>query len=304
MTRRSRSGLALLSFLLPVIASMGTAVHAQGVKLRNGPAITIDSAGASLIAPQGVACGATLLAVADTGNGRFVLYDVGDRVYTPKTQFAVAELGHPIEVQFDPAGNILALDGKSRRIGRVGIDGSFQAYVAVESGGGPTPVIRGFAVGKDGSLYVLDLAGGRVLVTSGEGKLVRQVALPAECRAPSGVAVDASGTIFISDAAGPRLYAAAKDQTAVRPITGSLRDDMDFAGALATDGQGRVFVLDTHGGGIVAFGGDGSFRGRQAGHGWLDGQLRWPASLCIGDHGYLAVADRENNRIATFLVAP
>jgi len=304
MTRRSRSGLAVLSFLLPAIASLGTAVHAQGVKLRNGPSITIDSAGASLLRPEGVACGASLLAVADTGNGRFALYDVGDRVFTPKAEFVVAELGHPIEVHFDPAGNILALDGKSRRIGRVGADGSFRGFVAIESGGAPAPVIRAFAVAKDGSLYVLDVAGGRILVTSAEGKLVRQVAIPAECRAPSGVAVDTSGTIFISDGAGPRLYAAAKDQAAVRPITGSLRDDMDFAGALATDGQGRVFVLDTHGGGIVAFGGDGSFRGRQAGHGWLDGQLRWPASLCVGDRGYLAVADRENNRIATFLVAP
>jgi hypothetical protein len=64
-----------------------------------------------------------------------------------------------------------------------------------------------------------------------------------------------------------------------------------------------VFVVDTHGGGIVMFGSDGSFHGRQAGFGWLDGQLRWPAALCIGDHGALAVADRENNRIATFLIA-
>ena len=36
----------------------------------------------------------------------------------------------------------------------------------------------------------------------------------------------------------------------------------------------------------------------------LDGQLRWPSSLCIGEAGYLAVADRENNRVSTFVLAP
>src|SRR6185369_3071454 len=149
-----------------------------------------------------------------------------------------------------------------------------------------------------------DVAGGRVLVNSGDGKFVRQIALPPDCRAPVGVAVDASGRVFVAEASGPRLYAAAKDQAAAAPITGSLREDMDFAGSLAVDGQGRVFVVDAHGGGIVIFGSDGSFRGRQGGFGWLDGQLRWPASICIGEPGYIAIADRRNNRIVTFVAAP
>jgi sugar lactone lactonase YvrE len=304
MTRQFRSSLTALFFALITFASIGTAARAQGVKLRTGPSISIDSKGGGLLGPRGVACGGKLLAVADTGNGRFALYDVADRVFQPKSEFAVAEIGVPIEVHFDPKGSLLALDGKSRRIGRVGLDGSFQGFIAIDSGGGPPPVVRAFALGKDGSLYVLDVAGGQVLVNSGEGKLVRQVALPADCRAPSGVAIDVAGKIFVPDAAGPRLYAATKDQATMVPITGSLAEDMDFAGAVAVDGQGRVFVADAHGGGIVVFGSDGSFRGRQSGFGWLDGQMRWPASLCLGEGGTLAVADGENNRIVTFLIAP
>ena len=235
---------------------------------------------------------------------RFVLYDLGERVYTPKSEFAVPELSRPTQIQFDAKGNLLALDAKSRRLGRVGLDGAFLGFLAVESGGGPAAVITSFAIAPDGSISALDIAGGRVLVVTAEGKFVRQVLLPSDCRAPSGVAVDASGKIFVADAAGPRLYAAAKDQATMAPITGSLREDMDFAGALTVDAQGHVFVLDAHGGGIVIFGSDGSFRGRQAGFGWLDGQLRWPASICFGATGGLAVADRENNRIVTFLIAP
>ena len=303
MTRSFRGNLAAASVLLFAMVS-GGAVRAQGVKLRATPSVYLDSKGSNLLAPQGVACRARQLAVADTGNGRFVLYDLGDRMATPQAEFAVAELSNPVEIHFDPKGNLLALDGKSRKIGRVGVDGTFQGFVAIESGGGPSPVTRGFAVGAEGSLYVLDVAGGRVLVTMGEGKFVRQILLPPDCRAPSGVAVDATGKVFVADSAGPRLYAAAKDQATMAPITGSLREDMDFAGALAVDGQKHVFVLDEHGGGIVMFGSDGSFRGRQGGFGWLDGQLRWPASLCVGEDGFLAVADRENNRIVTFLIAP
>jgi sugar lactone lactonase YvrE len=303
MTRRSRLRITAGSALLVSIVCAGNA-RAQAVKLRTGPSIAIDSKGGGLLGPRGVACGVNLLAVADTGNGRFVLYDLGDRLYTPKSEFAVAELAVPVAVHFDAKGGLLALDGKTRRIGRVDVEGTFRGFVTFESPGGPTPVIRDFAVGRDGSLYVLDIAGGRVLVAAEDGKVVRQVALPAECRAPSGVAVDASGKLFVTDAAGPRLYAAAKDATTMAPITGRLGDDMDFAGALAVDRQGRVFVVDTHGGGIVVFGNDGSFRGRQSGFGWLDGQLRWPSSLCIGEAGYLAVADRENNRVSTFVLAP
>jgi streptogramin lyase len=302
MTRPLRPRLA--ACLVALLLAASRPVLAQGVKLRPGPSITIDSKGGALLAPEGVACAAHLIAVADTGNGRFTLYDLADRKYTPKTEFSVAEIATPTEIQFDPKGIILALDGKSRRIGRIGVDGVFQGFVPLESGAGPTPVVTSFAVGGDGSLYVLDISGGRVLVNSGDGKFVRQIALPPECRAPSGIAVDASGRVVVAEASGPRLYAAAKGQAAAAPITGTLRDDMDFAGAVTVDGQGRVFVLDAHGGGVVIFGSDGSFRGRQGGFGWLDGQLRWPASICIGEPGYIAIADRANNRIATFVVAP
>ncbi len=304
MRRYVRPILVVVTLCAAAIRADGTATWAQGVKLRNGPSMTIDSKGAALLAPQGVACGSNLLAVSDTGNGRFVLYDLRERVTTPKSEFAVPELSRPTQIQFDAKGNLLALDAKSRRLGRVGLDGAFLGFLAVESGGGPAPVITSFAIAPDGSISALDIAGGRVLVVTAEGKFVRQVLLPSDCRAPSGVAVDASGKIFVADAAGPRLYAAAKDQATMAPITGSLREDMDFAGALTVDAQGHVFVLDAHGGGIVIFGSDGSFRGRQAGFGWLDGQLRWPASICFGATGGLAVADRENNRIVTFLIAP
>jgi len=288
---------------IAVVALATPPVIAEGVKLRPGPTATLDSKGGALARPEGVACTTSTIVAADTGNGRFVVYELGDRTLIPKTEFQIAELPYPIRIRMDGKGELLALDGKSRRIGRVGLDGGFKGIVPVDAAA-PSPVVRSFAVGPDGDLYVLDIAGGRVLVEDAAGAAVRQIALPPECRFPEDVAVDPSGYVFVLDAVGSRLFGASKGQSAVAPLGAPLTQDLSFAGSLAADGQGRVFVVDANGGGIVVLGADGSFRGRQSGMGWTEGLLRWPSSICLDGKGGIAVADRENNRIATFQIAP
>ena len=70
-----------------------------------------DGKGVGLREPEGVACGpAGLLAVADTGNGRIVLYDMKNDAVVPRADFAVPELPYPIRLQLNANGEILALD--------------------------------------------------------------------------------------------------------------------------------------------------------------------------------------------------
>ncbi len=78
---------------------------------------------------------------------------------------------------------------------------------------------------------------------------------------------------------------------------------MAFPTAIAVDGQGRIFLADQNGDGIVILGADGSFRGRQAGTGWKEGSLRYPSGLCAGPAGTIFVADRENGRVQMFAVS-
>jgi streptogramin lyase len=288
---------------LPLSGIFASPARAEGVKLRPGPSAYADTKGVALARPEGVACAATAIVAADTGNGRFVVYDVGDRALTPKTEFQVAEIPYPIRIRLDGKGGLLALDGKSRRIGRLGLDGSFKGIVPVDASA-PSPIVRSFAVGAEGEIYVLDIAGARVLVIDAAGALVRQVSLPAACRTPSDVAIDPSGTIYVLDGTGSRLFSAKKGQAAAAPLGTSLSEDLSFATSLATDAQGHLFVVDANGGGIVILGSDGSFRGRQSGMGWTEGLLRWPSSICVDGKGGIAIADRENNRIATFQIAP
>ncbi|PLX99877.1 MAG: hypothetical protein C0622_09835, partial [Desulfuromonas sp.] len=42
--------------------------------------------------------------------------------------------------------------------------------------------------------------------------------------------------------------------------------------------------------------------GRRLGMGRADGQLFYPAQLCVGADGLLAVADRNNSRVQLFLL--
>jgi len=130
---------------------------------------------------------------------------------------------------------------------------------------------------------------------------VRQIAFPQPHGFVSDLAVGAKDTVFLLDSVEKRLYVAARDATAAIPLTGSMREDMDFPAAIAADDRGRLLVADQNGGGIVILGQDGSFRGRQSAFGWKEGFLRYPGELCLDANGTLFVADRENNRIQVFL---
>src|SRR5262249_50283012 len=157
---------------------------------------------------------------------------------------------------------LLVLDGKTRRIGRIRLDGSFGGWIEIEG------AIVGFALATSGNLYALDLSGHRVIVLDPRGPATRMIALPADARLPVDVAPGSHEAAYVVDAVTKRLYGARSEDKEFAPLSKSLAEDLDFPGALATDGGTRLFVADQDGGGIVILGADGSFRGRQAAFGW------------------------------------
>ncbi|HET6373528.1 MAG TPA: hypothetical protein VFG76_09485, partial [Candidatus Polarisedimenticolia bacterium] len=134
------------------------------------------------------------------------------------------------------------------------------------------------------------------------GILERSIALPAEARGLSDVAVDGQGSIFALDGVGRRVWVARPGEAVFTPLSGSLSEDLDFPGGLDVDSSGRLLVLDQNGGGVVILGPDGAFRGRQAVFGWKEGHLRWPTDICTTRRGSVVIADRENQRVQVFAV--
>lgn len=297
MTRSSACALLLL------VVSAATA--SEGTKLRPIQVLYADDKGSGLRLPQGVACdGESLLVVADTGNRRLLRYTiVGDRV-TPSGEIRLNEIPYPIKVQIGSKGELFALDGKSRRIARISPSGEFKGYVSLAGEGTAGPAVpRSFVVDRESHLFVLDVAQARVVVLGPDGKALRRIAFPKEVGFLSDLAVDDRGTVFAIDSVGRRVFVAKSADAILAPLTGSMKEDLAFPTAIAVDGRGRLFIADQTEGGIVILGTDGSFRGRQAGMGWKEGQLRYPSGLCAGIAGTLIVADRENNRVQMFEVS-
>jgi len=292
----------IVAAVLPALMLVPGAWGAEAVSLRAAHPIYVDGRGAGLNRPEGVACNGRTVVVADTGNGRLVKFDFDGETALPQPSISLQQVPYPIRVKLGPDGAILALDGRQRKIARLDPTGVFQGYVELPPDLG-TVVPRSFDVDARGGVYVLDVFAGRVIVIGADGLVKRQVEFPDEYGFFSDVAVDDRGTIFVIDSVDPRIWVAGAEARKLSPLTDLLTEEMHFPTAIETDGRGRLFVVDQNGGGIVIFGTNGSFRGRQSHSGWKEGFLRYPAAACADPSGFLFVADRENNRVQPFVVA-
>src|SRR4029079_19810589 len=147
--------------------------------------------------------------------------------------------------------------------------GEFKGYIDLASDAAiGTAVPKSFRLGKDDSLYVLDVFGARVLVMRPEGTLVGQVPFPAESRFISDLAVNGKGEIFLLDSVGRRVFPVLPATSSATALSAPLTEEADFPTAIAADDGGRLYVADHDGGWIVILGQDGSFQGQQSGIGW------------------------------------
>lgn len=297
MANALRLTLLIVAALLP-----GIAPAAESVKLRPLAPIYVDTKGGGIRQPEGVGCaGGSLIVVADTGNARLLTYAVSGETVAPRGEYALPQLPYPVKVQMNSKGEFLALDGKSRRIVRVSPAGEFKGYV--ETGGvAGTVVARSFRIDRDDNMIILDVFGSRLIIANPEGKATREIPFPGSAAFFSDLAVDRKGDVFLIDSVGRKVFALKKDSREISVLTEGISEDVNFPTSIAVDARGRLFVGDQNGGGIVIFGADGSFRGRQLAMGWKEAFLRYPSDLCISGDGLLYIADRGNNRVQTFLI--
>lgn len=275
---------------------------AEPVKLKLMAPVYVDGKGAAIKQPEGVSCRGNSLLVADAGNGRVLRYAMTGDAWTPGAEITMPQLPYPIRVDMNSKGEIFALDGRNRRIVRVAPSGEFQGYVNPPADFPGTVVPRSFRIDKNDNLLVLDVYSARVLVMDPSGKVLREIPFPKEYGFFSDLAVDAGGNILLIDSIGKRVYKAAKDATAISPLSEGMGKVVSFPTAIATDSRGTIYVVDQNGSGIVILGPDGSFRGRRLSMGWKEGFLRFPAQMCISDSGNVFIADRGNNRIEAFQI--
>ena len=266
-------------------------------------AIYLDDKGAGLTVPEGVACSASgQVVVADTGNDRLVTFTYRDGVLDGGGVIKVPQLASPTRVHLTSKGEILALDGKQRKLARFAANGSFSGLLPFTGvPAGETVILKSFAVDAADTIYALDVYAGRVLVLDPKGAFQRQVALPPDTGFASDLAVDASGTIVVIDSVRRRLMTAAREAAGFSVLGKGEPATSTLPTALAP-GKGVIFVAESAGSTIAAFGRDGAFLGRQLSMGWEEGSLNYPSQICVNDREQVFIADRDNNRVQVFLL--
>ena len=282
----------------------GEAVAAEGNKLRYVAAIYLDEKGSGMRWPEGVACNdKSTLIVGDTGGDRLLRYTVEDRNVTPAGEIRAPQLSAPIRVQMNSKEEVFALDGKQRRIVRFDAKGEFKGYLDPEGVPAPAGIVpRSFAIGRNDSIYLLDIFSARVLVLGPDGKYVRHLDFPKQYGSFSDVAVDGRGKIYLLDSVGAAVYAAPKDGQEFSLLARNLRAHLSFPTSIVIDNRGIVYLVDEHGAGIVLLGQDGSVLGRQLAMGWNEGLLRYPSQMCLNDKGQVFIADQGNSRVQFFSI--
>ena len=287
-------------FFASAAAALASAARAESLNLAYGASVYADAKDGVLRAPEGVACtDKGNVVVADSGNGRLVLFTYKDGVFQQPVEVKLPQLGRPVRVQIDSHGDVLSLDQRARRISRVGAGSEFKGYLEPSK----LPEARGFQpvafkLDKADNVFLLDVASSRVVVVDAGGAFQRQVQLPRGSFVD--VAVDAQGIIYAVDAVGAVVWSAGKKDTAFKALSKPLKDYASFPSYLAVTERGLLLVVDSHGNGLLVLGPDGSYLGRQLSIGWSDGLLYYPGQICVDTKGDVFVADRNNNRVQAF----
>jgi sugar lactone lactonase YvrE len=294
----------MMKRLFVVMIMLLAPLHAFGadeIRFKHGRSLYADDKGVGMKRPEGIACGKDRLAVADTGNGRMLVYTIVDGEPRNGKQVLLTQVMYPIRLAMGSKGDLYILDGRQRKVARVNAEGSFLQYLEIT--GLPLEgmvVPAGIAIDSKDSLYLFDVAGSRVLVFGDDGKYQRQIGLPKGYGFISDLTVDARGTIFLLDSVNAMVYSNAKDPAAFAAVTDKLKDDMKFPSNITAGENGLLYITDQNGGGIVVVRPDGTAK-RLFGLGWKEGMLRYPAQLCLDSGGDLFVADRENSRVQEFV---
>ena len=292
----------LMFFMMFPVTSYGAAP-----KIRHIVSVYSDNAGENarqLIRPAGVGCNDSIFIVADSGNGRLLQYTIQDGNVTTEAEFKLSQLMNPLKVEINSKGEIYALDGKQRRIVRLGPDGRFMGYV--DPKGLPSPVAfvpKSFDIDMNDNIYILDIFSSRVLVLNPEGEYQKQIKFPQGYGYFSDMSVNFKGDILLLDSVQARVLSVKKNAESFSPLSESVRNLKEyirFPVSLTTDDRGRIFLIDRNGGHIIALGQDGSFLGWTSSFGWKEGLLNYPSQICINNAGKVFIADTHNNRVQIF----
>jgi len=293
----------ITALLIPGLFPMASSGD-EALKFRHVTSIYSDDQELSLKQPEGVTCNDNShLIVADTGNGRLLRFMLNGKNIKQGQEIKLPQLSYPVMTQMTSEGEIFVLDGRQRRIIRITAAGKFSGFIDAQGlSSTATSGPKSFNIDKDGSMYILDILSGRVIMHNPRGQYLKHIKFPQEYGVISDLTVDDRGTIYLIDSVNAQVFSAGKSASAFAALTQRLNEYMRFPTRITTDKRGRIYLVDRNGGRVIILGQDGSYLGRLSAMGWKEGLLNYPSQMCLNDKGEIFIADTNNNRIQIFTV--
>jgi sugar lactone lactonase YvrE len=273
--------------------------------------------------PEGVTISATLIYVADSNNARVQIYHRTTRAY-------VATLGGlwgsgsysfnwPTDVALDGAGNLYVADRDNHRVQQYNMSLIYQRTFGMtgvpyitdsQHFNGPS----GVAVSGDGSIYLTEERGMRLIKLGPEGVLMWAAGEPgvtgwddSHLNWPGDVDVASSGQAYVADSSANRIQIFSNGGSYVETLgtgnwgTGDF--DLKYPMGVAVDGSGKIYVADTYNHRVQIY--DASLTyiatlGVTNTAGADNDHFSWPEDVDVDEAGNIYVADGGNSRVQVF----
>ena len=321
--------LVVIVFLLTVMAAWSQTSR-PSVAPRRLVFVASEAFNRPLKDPTGVWCDTEQreILVADTGNGRVVIFDENGRA---KSEFvhsvtrnddARSVSGEPRRLAVNSKGEIFIVDSLCNYVDVCDYRGrsARRIHLRAPSGAGPNPLpiveennksedLKPVAVTVDyrDNLYVATST--RIFIFNAQGEFQRIVGKsgngPGEFIGITSLWVDTAGRIYVTDARSLAVHVLTSEGEVIAAFgeheTGF--DNFSLPIAIATDRRGYIWVADTLRHVVSVFERDGKdvkFLDYIGAFGTQPGQFAYPSGLSAAWNGRLVVVDRLGGRVQCF----
>jgi len=256
-------------------------------------------------APHGIAVDATMLAIADSGNGAVHVIEKQKRSYRVIAAAGDTALECPIGLAAGGRGDLFVADAALARVFRLGLRGELLEEIQ-EKFVRPTGVVHDAARGR---LHIVDSGAHAVLTfepREARWALVRRLGArgegPGTFNFPTHAAVDAQGRLYVADSLNHRIQRFDADGKLLGAFGQAGDGTGDFAKAkgVAVDSDGHLYVADSLYDVVQIFDRDGRFLLSFGGSGQEGGSLWLPTGIFIDAEDRIYVADSGNARIQVY----
>jgi sugar lactone lactonase YvrE len=273
--------------------------------------------------PEGVGVDASYIYVADSNNNRVQIFNRTTYAYvaTLGTGFGQGnnQFNHPTDVVVDSTGNIYVADNWNRRVQQYNSNRVYQRTygttgVSYVTDGYHYYYPRGVAVAQDGSIYIVEERGHRLVKLNAAGVPQWTIGEPGQAGSdnshffgPQDVAVDSAGRVYTVESwNNHRVQIFNSNGTYYATLgTGWGTGNYQFKNpsGITIDRNGNIYVADSGNHRVQIYNSSGVYvatLGVTGASGSDNSHFNQPNDVAVDSNGTIYVADEGNDRIQVF----